>query len=382
MSGVVHRRTLLVALAAGGAQAAAAQALPGSFEAWRRLIGGPQAAADEAERQQLLAEGEALLRAGQAQAAKDVFQRAAMRMHSPDTECSIVRAQMQAGSYREALAFGAHAALAHRGFAGGVALYAWMLHVGGQSIIAARLLGDAVQREPGHPALLAAQEGLRTPWPQPGIGLLGAPLRAAPYAYGDASASPLRCVGTGTLMPDGITAWVPASTLGSAKAVWVRNGLGETRAASAVGSASTDGLVRLHLTQALPWPQGLSPSPRAPFAGSPLAVVEFGASEAGEATWPQVVQGFAGRRGSDGAASLGVQLAPGGRGGPVFDRAGRLVGMAVPAAGGPDRLHALAVSGQAPERDAAQPAAAAAPIDAVYESALRVALQVLVPSSA
>lgn len=376
---MVHRRALLVALAAGGAQTAAAQALPGSFEAWRRLIGGPRAAADEAERQQLLAEGEALLRAGQAQAAQDVFQRAAMRMHSPDTECSIVRAQMQAGAYRQALSFGAHAALAHRGFAGGVALYAWMLHVGGQSIIAARLLGDALQREPGHPALLAAQEGLRTSWPVPGDALLSAPLRAAPYAHGDASASPVRCIGTGTLMPDGITAWAPAGTLGSASAVWVRNGLGETQAASVVGSAAPDGLVGLHLAQALPWPQGLSPSPRAPFAGSPLAVVEFGASEGGEAAWPQLVQGFAGRPGSDGSASLGVELAPGGRGGPVFDRAGRLAGVTLSAVGGPDRLHVLASSGRPPVEDAAQPAAAAAPIDAVYESALRVALQILVP---
>ncbi len=378
---MVHRRALLVALAGSGAQTAAAQALPGSFEAWRRLIGGPQAAADEAERQRLLAEGEALLRAGDALAAQDVFQRAAMRMHSPDTECSIVRAQMQAGAYRQALAFGAHAALAHRGFAGGVALYAWMLHVGGQSIIAARLLGDALRRQPDHPALIAAQEGLRAPWPQPGPELREAPLRAAPYAHGDGGDQAVRCIGTGTLMPDGLTAWMPAGTLGAARAVRVRNGVGETRAASVVDSTGPDGVVRLRLSQPLPWPPGLLLSPRAPFAGSPLAVVEFGISEEGSAVWPQLVQGFAGRLGPDGSASLGVELAPGGRGGPVFDRAGRLAGIALPAAGGPDRLRTLELPGEPPAAGAEPAAVAAAPIDAVYESALRVTLQILLPSS-
>ena len=381
---MVSRRALLLALcgSAGTAAPAAAQTLPGSFEAWRRMIGGPQAAADEAERQQLLAEGEALLRVGQAQAAQDVFQRAAMRMHSPDTECSIVRAQMQAGAYRQALAFGAHAALAHRGFAGGVALYAWMLHVGGQSIIAARLLRDALQRHPADPALLAAQQGLRSPWPVPGDALLAAPLRAAPYAHGDVGTLPLRRAGTGTLMPDGLTAWVPQRTLRTTTTVRVRNGLGQTRAASVVegeGEGMT-GLVRLRLSEPLPVPQGLSLSPRAPFAGSPLAVVEYGPGDDAQAVWPQLVQGFAAGPQPDGARRLGVDLARGTRGGPVFDRAGRLAGIALPGDDGPDRLAEVAGTGEAPTMNAQTPSAAA-PVDAVYEAALLVALQVLVPGA-
>lgn len=379
---MVSRRALLLALcgSAGTAAPAAAQTLPGSFEAWRRMIGGPQAAADEAERQQLLAEGEALLRVGQAQAAQDVFQRAAMRMHSPDTECSIVRAQMQAGAYRQALAFGAHAALAHRGFAGGVALYAWMLHVGGQSIIAARLLGDALQRHPAHPALLAAQQGLRSPWPVPGDALLAAPLRAAPYAHGDVGTLPVRRAGTGTLMPDGLTAWVPQRTLAGASTVRVRNGLGQTQAASVVDEEGKAGLLRLRLSAPLPVPQGLSLSPRAPFAGSPLAVVEYGPGDDAQAVWPQLVQGFAAGPQSNGSRRLGVDLARGARGGPVFDRAGRLAGVALPGDDGPDRLAEVAEPGDAPAMNA-QTSSAAVPVDAVYEAALLVALQVLVPGA-
>ncbi len=379
MSGGLNRRSVLVALAAGGAGPAAAQALPGSFENWRRLFGGPQAAADEAERLQLLAEGEALLRAGDALAAQDVFQRAAMRAHSPDTECSIVRAQMQAGAYRQALAFGAHAALAHRGFAGGVALYAWMLHAGGQSVIADRLLADGLQRHPEHPALLAAREGLRAPWPLPSAALLAAPLRAAPYAHGDTAVTPLRCAGTATLTPDGLGAWVPAATLGSARALHVRNGLGQTRAARLDDGPAPPGTVRLRLSQALPVPEGLAPAAQPPFAGSPLAVVEFGPSDGGEAAWPQLVQGFAGGLAADGSRRLGVELARGARGGPAFDRHGRLAGLALPAAGGPDRLVPLESPG-GPAAAGVQPSAKeTAPLDAVYESALRLTLQVLLP---
>lgn len=379
MSVGLNRRSLLAALAAAGAGPAAAQALPGSFENWRRLFGGPQAAADETARLQLLAEGEALLRSGDAVAAQDVFQRAAMRMHSPDTECSIVRAQMQAGAYRQALAFGAHAALAHRGFAGGVALYAWMLHVGGQSLIAARLLADAQQRHPGDATLLAAREGLRSPWPLPADGLLAAPLRAAPYAHGDVAAPPLRCAGTGTLMPDGLTAWVPAATLGAGPPIQVRNGLGQTRAAHVVEGTGTAGVVHLRLSQALPVPEGLAVAARPPFAGSPLAVVEFGTSDNGDAAWPQLVQGFAGGVAADGSRRLGVDLARGARGGPVFDRFGRLAGIALPADGGADRLALLTVPEGAAAAGGETPAA---PIDAVYESALRLTLQILLPRPA
>lgn len=377
MSGGLKRRALLAALAAGGAGAASAQALPGSFENWRRLFGGAQAAADEAGRLQLLAEGEALLRSGDALAAQDLFQRAAMRMHSPDTECSIVRAQMQAGAYRQALAFGAHAALAHRGFAGGVALYAWMLHVGGQSVVAARLLGDALQRHPGHPALLAAREGLRTPWPAPGAELLAAPLRAAPYAHGDADSAPLRCAGTGTLMPDGLTAWVPGAMLGSAQTLHVRNGLGQTRQARIVDAPAADGIVALRLSQPLPVPDGLALAARPPFAGSPLAVVEYGSSDSGDAGWPQLVQGFAGGMANDGTLRLGVELARGPRGGPVFDRFGRLAGIALPGEHGPDGLRMIDPAGAA---DAM--AGHVSPVDSIYEAGLRMSLQILLPRSA
>ena len=58
-------------------------------------------------------------------------------LHAPDTEAAQVRAHMQAGDYRRALAFGAHAASAHRrDWPAGTALYAWLLQAGGQAAAA------------------------------------------------------------------------------------------------------------------------------------------------------------------------------------------------------------------------------------------------------
>ncbi len=375
---------MLVALAAAAGSAAAQPLLPGSFENWRRLFGGPEAAADAAERTRLLAEGEALLAAGEALAAQDVFQRAAMLMHAPDTECSIVRAQMQAGQYRQALAFGAHAALAHRGFTGALALYAWLLHVGGQSVIAARLLADAAERQPEDAALRLARDQLAAPWPQPSGSLLAAPLRAAPYGHG-ASPQPGqgRVAGTATLLQGGRSALVPLATLRGATAVLLRNGLGQTVAGRVTQAFEPAGLALLALDPALPVDAGATTASRVPFAGSPATVVEHAVADHTEPAWPLLRQGFFGRLPAAGPRPLGVTMPPGARGGPVFDRAGRLAGITLAAPDGSDALLAVAdwpLTAGFPVVEVA-PGAAPVAIDAVYETALRLTLQVIVEAT-
>jgi tetratricopeptide (TPR) repeat protein len=379
----VGRRALIVALAAA-ASPVAAQPLPGSFENWRRLFGGPEAAVDAAERQRLLAEGEAQLAAGDAQAAQDSFQRAAMLMHAPDTECSIVRAQMQLGQYRQALAFCAHAALAHRGFAGGVALYAWLLQLGGQSAIAQRLLAEAAERQPDDEAVRVARTQLAAPWPLPQGPLLSAPLRAAPHGHGvQVDAARSRIAGTATLLAGGQAALVPLATLQSARELWLRNGLGETVRARVDRADEPTGLAMLSLDQALAMPADLAISRRAPFAGSPAAVVEFAAGGAASAAWPWLRLGFFGRVPMSGPRALGVAMPAGARGGPVFDRAGLLAGLALPGADGADRLLTVdqwPLASGLPVADAV-PGAAPAGVDSVYETAFRLALQVIVESA-
>jgi len=90
-------------------------------------------------------------------------------------------------------------------------------------------------------------------------------------------------------------------------------------------SGHVDGWTLLRLAQPLPAAEA-APSPV--FAGSPVATTEFMACDAAEVAWPVLRQGFAGRVPVQGPRALGIELPPGPRGGPVFDRAGRLAGEA------------------------------------------------------
>ncbi|MBC7940409.1 MAG: hypothetical protein H7Z19_11695 [Chitinophagaceae bacterium] len=103
-----------------------------------------------------------------------------------------------------------------------------------------------------------------------------------------------------------------------------------------------------------------------------------------QAAWPLLQQGFFGRplMAADDRL-LGIDLTPGPRGGPVFDARGHLVGMAVPGADGRDRLVSIDVmTRHGPGIPDVAPAAAGAgervPVDRLYETGLRMALQVLV----
>jgi hypothetical protein len=376
------RRTALVALLAAGAPAIAQdRSAPRSLDDWRRLLAAPAAPPgriDSAERRQRLDEGEAALIAGDAAAAHDAFQRAALMAHAADTECSIVRAMMQAGHYRNALAFGAHTALAHRDYPGGAALYAWLLHVGGQSAFAAQRLDEARRLAPDDAALRLAREQLSGPWPRASGALLARPMRIAPYGHG---AMPVRAqaVGTAVLCGDGRSALAALSVIGGAREVWLRNGMGATAAARVEERNASLGVARLALNAALPIAAELQAAARDPFAGSPATMVEYAPAADDGAAWPLLRQGFVGRTTAAGDRLLGLAAPAGPRGGPVFDAAGRWAGLAMSADTGPDRFmpaSMLQTLGSATSA-VATAAAAPAPLDAVYETALRITLQVL-----
>lgn len=290
-----------------------------------------ESTADRALRSRLLEEGEALPVSGDAAAALEVFQRAALQMHTPEIESSIVRAQMQSGRYRQALAVAAHAALAHRHYSGGVALYAWTLAIGGQPIAAERLLTQAVQAAPGDLVLRLTQEQLRQPWPRLPEPLLMPPLRGAPYAYGPGRANArAQVVGAAMLVDGGHAALLPSATAGSHERVWLRSGLGPTVEARITTRFEDVSLARADLA-----------SPRA----------------------------------------LGIALRAGPRGAPVFDRNGHLCGMSMPGEDGVDRMLPFAALpvrvGAIASGRVAVPGVATGPLDAVYESALYQALQVI-----
>ena len=352
-----------------------------SLEAQARLLGGPAAnrGAELTERQRLLDEGEARLAAGDALAAEQSFDRASQLLHAADTELSLVRAYMQAGEYRRALAFGAHAAGAHREFPAGNALYAWLLHAGGQGGYAERLLAEAIEKAPDDAALQAARAALGSAAPRAEGVLATGSAQVLPYAWGTEVASGSRVVGSGTLAGAGDLALVPSTLVNGALSIWVRNGLGQTVAARLVESNGDTALLQLERT--LPRPPGLSHVGREPFAGSPGYCVEQVIGEGRQAAWPLLHSGFFAYPARDGGLRpLGIEAPPGPRGGPVFDASGRLAGIALTHIDGSGRLlpvTAWPIEASGDSTGAAVPGARL-PLDELYERALLLALQVIV----
>ena len=335
------------------------------------------------ERLALLTRGETALAARDPAQALAALEQAARISHSADTEMAIVRSFMQAGEYRRALAFGAHTAGAHPGEAGGAALYAWLLHIGAQGLVAQRLLAQSLERSPGEPLLGQVAIQLRKPWPRAAGVLMRPPSRLAPY--GDAKGLPAGAtvIASATLVAAGTAALVPASALVKGARYWVRSGLGRLAEARPDPAPSTHGLSLLRLAAALPGPALLAARGTA-FPGSIAFAVEFAPQPDATPAWPLMKAGFVGPASSDGATrALGVELPNGsGRGGPVFDAAGHLIGVAASTGiAGADMLVPPPLLRQAfgdSLFDAAAPAAArpSAP-DAIYEPALSQSLQLI-----
>ena len=353
------------------------------------------------EREALLQRAEAALARGDTQRAADTFERAASMQHAPDIEMGIVRTAMQQGRYAQALAFAAHTADAHLESPAAAALYAWLLRIGGQSVIAGRVLTEALARAPDDAVLLAAEAAFASATPRAEGALLDVPQRMAPRpravagegAFLPASAA---VVSSGVLVAQGTQAIVPlavaARTVGTR--VWLRNGLGLTVAGQLVpedAALAAVGLARVDLDRPLPFEPGdVSMSTPLP-AGRPAFAIEYVTGPGNAAAWPWLTQGFIGSMSSDGDRRLGIAVGQGPRGGPVLDGQGRLAGIAlartdgtavfVPAAswrsGDPGELsesaaqRVLAVASTAPATRSVVPAADA------YERALRLALQVI-----
>lgn len=386
----------LLFLAAVSAQAQAPQpaVVPmWSLEAQRRLTAGLgiDLTADLRERQRLVQVAELALAAGDAETALQTFERAAAMVHSPDVELGIVRSHMQAGEYRRALMFAAHAAGAHRQVSAGTAMYAWLLHLGGQSNVARRLLDDALELVPQEASLQQARQLLTDPRPRPSREMMVPPLRAAPYAHPAEAAAGTQAAGSALLLPSGLHALASAASLQGARRVWVRTGGGQTMEASWQISPNGPALALLQWSAALPALALLPTAATSPFAGSPAYTAAYVNGDSTDPAWPLLKPGFFGRwLAAPGDRLLGIELPPGPRGSPVFDRQGRLAGLALPGADGRDRLlGAQAMMAWLQEQQthiaqawtAAPPPAAepvAMPLDELYETALRVTLQVLV----
>jgi hypothetical protein len=342
----------------------------------------------------LLNAAEAALAQGETAAAIAAFDRAALMLHAADTEMGLVRAYLQQGDYRRALAFAAHTAGAHRDTPSAAALYAWLLAAGGQGAFAQRVLNEASLRAPLDPMLADVRQKLAAPAAATTAASLDTPHRMAPHALmlsGNPALPPAaRVVASGVLLDDGRHAVVPlAAPADERSPLWVRDGLGRTTPVRVVRRIDALGLALAELTVPLPGAHP-APAPRAPFAGSPGYVVGFAA--AGDATpaWPWLHLGFVGAAGAApvSARRLGIDVPASLQGAPLFDAAGRWAGITVKDADGRhvllsierlrDELGDLLA---APAASGAAPAPRIAP-DEVYERSLRVVLQVIAAAPA
>ena len=395
--------SVLLVLAAGSARAAspASSAPLTSTDKLRQFMEQvrPQPAASQAggqavreavavsparlkERADLLKAGEAALAGLDVASALDAFERAALILHSADTEIALVRGYMQAGDYRRALAFGAHTAGAHLDVIGGSLLYAWLLHAGGQPAIAQRLLAAAEARMPGNAGVAAVQQQITSGMPVASGQLLDLPTRLAPYGDMTGLLGSARVVGSAVLLPGGSQALVPLNLLPVSGRLWLRNGLGQLAQATLDRRWPASSIARVRLKQPLPVPEALQWAASDAFPGSPGYAVEYTRTLDAMPAWPILRSGFLGAvQGDSGQRLLGIDMPLGARGGPVFDGAGRLIGLALPASGkGGDRLVPVSqLKKILGETSAAQPPGLLprSSADAIYESSLKTSLQVI-----
>jgi tetratricopeptide (TPR) repeat protein len=349
------------------------------------------------QRTAMLQRAEAELLRGDAAAAIESFDRAAMMLHAPDTEMGLVRAYMQAGEYRRALAFCAHTAGAHREAAAPGALYAWLLQAGGQNEQAQRTLKEALGRHPSDVVLLQAQATLATRQPVTNALLLAGSHRLAPQPVMQAGlpapTNAARVVSSGVLLPTAAGAaqhaLVPLHAVQDASALWLRNGLGQTTQAEVAQRFEDHGVALLRLLADLPVGDvdaALIAAPQDPFGGSPGYVVAFSNSASSDAAWPWLHAGFHGAAARSGDRPLGIDVPALSSGGLVLDSTGRLAGIALQGAQNKSVLLPIstlrsALPSASFSADATPtPASAAATrmsADKAYERALRWSLQVI-----
>lgn len=316
----------------------------------------------------LLQRADAALAAGRADDAQAAYEQAAALQHAAHIEVGWVRARMQAGGYRQALAFAAHAAGAHPDEPEGALLYAHLLSTGGQAAAAQDVLARARRRLPDEPTLKAGLAACPTPGG-------GAPSTEwQPPRLGEAVPAGAAVIGSALLLDDARHAIVPLALVEGDAPLWVRNGLGRAQRAEVLSRDAETGTAQLRLAAPLDAPAPLSRVPREAFPGSPAFVSGYRADAGAHARWPQLCAGFLGSAPRNGGARrLGIGVEDGSVGAPVFDSAGRLVGLVgPPAAEGATLLPARVLAGIT-----AVPEAGPLAIDELYERSLRSSLQLI-----
>lgn len=363
------------------AQPAPAAQLPGLQLLLQRRAAALATPEQEAHRQQLLRSAEQRLRAGDTDAAQQQLEAAAALSHAADTEMLLIQAQLQRGDYRRALAFASHTAGAHLKEPRALALYAWLLALGEQTGPAAALLDEGLQRRPADPLLAALRtqlDRLQADTPAETDPALAA-VRPGPLPSGTQPPAEAAVLAGGLLLNEGRLALVPLPAARATARLWVRNGRGTLSPARLEQVLDAEGLALLRLEQPLA-PPLLRRAPRDAFAGSAASVIAHPADPAGRPAWPAMHSGFLGRVDQQGRQALGIALPQGALSGPVFDLAGRWIGMALGSEAAPRLLPLSRLAEVLGTRLQDLPTqASAVPLgpDQRYEEALPATLQLL-----
>lgn len=331
------------------------------------------------QREAWMRDGELALAALEAANAQSSFERAAALEHRADAEISLVRAYLQAGEYRRALAFVAHTSAAHKDDSGGVALYAWMLNAAGQTEQAKRVLSEARQRFPQDRLLDQVQDRLSAAMPTPTPLLMRPPLRLAPYSA--ALPKGARVIGQGVLIDGGSRALVDITGSRQSARLWVRNALGQISRVRTDVRLGASGFALATLEHSLARSSRLSIASRPRYPGSVGHLVNFAAGADSKPQWPLMHSGFLGPIRGDHTRTLGIELGFRSLGGPLFDATGALAGLSVAERDGRQSLFSCAqLLGPVPPGESTTASPALIPglaTDEIYERALSLAVQTL-----
>ena len=204
-----------------------------------------------------------------------------------------------------------------------------------------------------------------------------------------------RVLGSGLLVGNGELALVPLALLPRSGNFWLRNGLGNLSRGTVQKRLPAASVALVRLANPLPAPENLWIAPADAFPGSVGYVVEYVASHDSTPAWPLLRTGFLGAAIGDGDERLlGIDMPAGPRGGPVFDAAGRLTGLALPgqvnkAGRSPTQDRLIPVSALQTQQKLSGRAAAIwgspapldlpprAAVDRIYETSLKASVQLI-----
>jgi hypothetical protein len=250
--------------------------------------------------------------------ALNLFEKAALIVHSSEVEVGIVRAHMQAGNFQRALAFCAHASGAHLEERAPSLLYAHLLKISGQTAYAEKLMTEYQIRFGKDVSKFS-------------------PVKLSPYSDATGLPTNARMIASGLTLPGNKHVVFPSTAIGKGvKKYWVRSGSGslsEATLQTTIGKAlvTSPGLAILQLNRAVTKRNTppLAISSKAAFPGSVAFGLTFKHYLA--LSWPSLWSAFIGKPVANNTNRREIDIPENTQpiGATVFDQTGAAIGLMV-----------------------------------------------------